>query len=196
MSPVEPPAATETARQAIRRHLIEGAHTIHELSMLVRVPEKEVEPHLEHLARSLRRVGERLVVEPARCVACGFTFRDRRRLSKPSACPRCRATHVSAPVFRVATAARVDRATVARDWEARGFSCGLWTDPPGQRWEDFVHATDELVMLVSGELEMEIDGRRVVPAAGEEVLIPARARHSVRNTGEGTARWLYGYRRA
>lgn len=195
MSRVERPAATETPRQAIRRHLIEAAHTAHELSALVRLPEKEVVPHLEHLARSLRGAGERLGVEPPRCIACGFTFRSRRRLSKPSACPRCRATHVSAPIFRVETlAARVDRATVARDWEERGFSCGLWTDPPGQRWEDFVHETDELVMLVSGELEMEIDGRTVVPSVGEEVLIPARARHSVRNTGTGTARWLYGYR--
>jgi cupin 2 domain-containing protein len=46
---------------------------------------------------------------------------------------------------------------------------------------------------VEGRLEMEIDGRVVVPAVGEEVLIPARARHSVPNTGGTTARWLYGY---
>jgi len=58
-----------------------------------------------------------------------------------------------------------------------------------------VHATDELVMFVAGEIEMEVDGRVIVPAVGE-VLIPARARHSVRNTGETTARRLYGYRRA
>jgi mannose-6-phosphate isomerase-like protein (cupin superfamily) len=90
----------------------------------------------------------------------------------------------------------VDRGAVAREWEARGFSCGVWTDPPGQRWEDFVHATDELVMLVDGEIEMEIDGRVIVPAVGEEILIPVRARHSVRNMGGTTARWLYGYRRA
>jgi mannose-6-phosphate isomerase-like protein (cupin superfamily) len=89
----------------------------------------------------------------------------------------------------------VDRGTVAREWKARGFSCDLWIDPPGQRWEDFVHATDEIVMLVEGEIEMEIDRRVIVPAVGEEVLIPARARHSVRNTGGRTARWLYGYRR-
>ena len=88
----------------------------------------------------------------------------------------------------------VDRVAVARDWRARGFSCDLWTDPPGQRWEDFVHATDEVVMLVDGAIEMEIAGRLVVPAVGEEVFIPAHARHSMRNTGGTTARWLYGYR--
>jgi mannose-6-phosphate isomerase-like protein (cupin superfamily) len=89
----------------------------------------------------------------------------------------------------------LDRDEVARDWKSRGFSCDLWTDPPGQRWEDFVHGADELVMLVEGEIEMEIGGRVSVLAVGEEVLVPASTRHSVRNTGGTTARWLYGYRR-
>lgn len=53
----------------------------------------------------------------------------------------------------------VDRDAVARDRAARGFSCDLSTDPPGQRWEDFAHATDELVMLIAGEIEMEAGGR-------------------------------------
>ena len=34
----------------------------------------------------------------------------------------------------------VTRAAVERDWAARGFSGGLWVDPPGRRWEDFTHA--------------------------------------------------------
>lgn len=189
------PEATETARQAIRGHLSRDARTARELSSLVGLPEKDVVAHLEHLDRSLRAAGVRLVVEPARCLACGFTFRDRRRLSKPSACPRCRATHVSAPLFAVgATAGPVDRAAVRREWTTRGFSCGLWTDPPGQRWENFAHEMDEVVMLLSGEIEVEVGGRTVRPAIGEEILIPARTRHSVRNTADRTARWLYGYR--
>jgi mannose-6-phosphate isomerase-like protein (cupin superfamily) len=88
-----------------------------------------------------------------------------------------------------------NRATVAADWAARGFSCDLWVDPPGQRWEDFTHATDELVLVLEGAMEFEIDGRVVRPAVGEELLIPAGARHSARNVGGTTARWLYGYRR-
>jgi hypothetical protein len=36
----------------------------------------------------------------------------------------------------------IDRQHGAADWASRGFSCALWTDPPGQRWEDFTHATD------------------------------------------------------
>lgn len=83
---------------------------------------------------------------------------------------------------------------VFRDWAARGFSCGLWIDPPGQCWEDYVHDTDELIVVLEGELEIEIAGKRHQTKVGEELFIPAGAYHSVRNVGGTTARWLYGYR--
>ena len=89
----------------------------------------------------------------------------------------------------------VDRQAVAADWAARGFSCDLWTDAPGARWEDFVHATDELVIVIDGEVEFEIEGRVVRPTSGEELLIPAGAVHSARNVGSTTSHWLYGYAR-
>lgn len=89
----------------------------------------------------------------------------------------------------------VDRQAVALEWRARGFSCDLWVDPPGQVWEDYCHTTDELVMPVVGRLELEFGGRCVRPALGEEVLIPAGVSHTVRNIGGTTAQWLYGYRR-
>jgi hypothetical protein len=41
---------------------------------------------------------------------------------------------------------RVDQAAIERSWRERGFSCGLWVDPPGQVWADYVHDTDELVI--------------------------------------------------
>lgn len=88
----------------------------------------------------------------------------------------------------------VDRSVVAQDWLARGFSCDLWVDPPGQVWEDYVHAVDELVMPVEGRLEFEFGGRCLRLAAGEEILIPAGTAHTVRNIGGTTATWLYGYR--
>jgi quercetin dioxygenase-like cupin family protein len=88
-----------------------------------------------------------------------------------------------------------DRAAVARRWAERGFTCGLWVDPPGQTWEDYVHDVDELVLVVQGEVEFEVNGKVHRPRAGEELLIPARALHSVRNLGRGEARWLYGYAR-
>ncbi len=84
---------------------------------------------------------------------------------------------------------------VRRDWDRCGFSCDVWVDPPGQRWEDYVHTTDERVMVVEGEVEFEIAGVCHRPPPGVTLLIPAGALHSVRNLGAGQARWLYGYRR-
>ena len=89
----------------------------------------------------------------------------------------------------------VARERVAADWAARGFSCELWVDPPGQRWQDFTHRTDELVLVLEGAMEFEVGDRVVRPALGEELLIPAGAVHSARNVGTTTARWLYGYKR-
>jgi mannose-6-phosphate isomerase-like protein (cupin superfamily) len=90
----------------------------------------------------------------------------------------------------------VRQGQIEHEWRARGFSCGLWVDPPGQVWEDYVHSTDELLMVLEGELELEMQGRTFRPKSGEEVFIPARVTHSVRNVGGTTARWLYGYKNA
>ena len=88
----------------------------------------------------------------------------------------------------------IDLSGVPRDWEDRGFSCDIWVDPPGQVWADFVHAADELVMPIEGEIELSFAGQTVRPAVGEEVFIPAGAVHTVRNVGPDTSRWYYGYR--
>lgn len=82
---------------------------------------------------------------------------------------------------------------ISTDWKSRGFSCELWVDPPGQRWEDFVHSTDELVLVIEGKLEFEVSGVISHPKIGDELFVPAGAVHSVRNIGTSTARWLYGY---
>ena len=53
----------------------------------------DVEEDLHHAIRSAETAGYRIMVLPARCKACGFTF-DERRLSKPSTCPACRSTRL------------------------------------------------------------------------------------------------------
>jgi ethanolamine utilization protein EutQ (cupin superfamily) len=88
----------------------------------------------------------------------------------------------------------VGEAASSRDWRARGFSFGVWIHTPGRTWRDFVHASDGLVMPVEGKLEVSFGGRTWQPAAGEEVLIPARESRTVRNVGTTGNRWLSGYR--
>jgi len=96
-----PGARAETTRAALRRALREAPATARELSVAVGIREKDVADHLAHLSRSLAQHGERLVVEPATCIACGYSFAERTRLQRPGACPRCRSTRIDPPVFRI-----------------------------------------------------------------------------------------------
>jgi mannose-6-phosphate isomerase-like protein (cupin superfamily) len=93
------------------------------------------------------------------------------------------------------TMASVNREQIAREWAKRGFICDIWIDAPGKRWEKFTHATDELIVVLEGDMEFEIAGKVSRPSIGEEVLVPALAVHSTHNIGSTAARWLYGYKR-
>jgi predicted Zn-ribbon and HTH transcriptional regulator len=98
-----PPAERhETLRESLRRVLLEGPATAKDLSQAVGIREHDVAFQLEHLERSLRHRGERLVLEAPRCLACGFSFEGRRRYSRPGHCPRCKGRRISLPVFSIA----------------------------------------------------------------------------------------------
>jgi hypothetical protein len=86
----------------------------------------------------------------------------------------------------------IDRSTIANDWHARGFSCGMWIDHAGREWREESRETEELFMAISGELELEINGERIQPSLGEEVYISSGLPYIIRNIGGTTARWLYG----
>ncbi len=84
--------------------------------------------------------------------------------------------------------------SIKRDWRSRGYSFGTFQDPPNRVWADFVHKTDELVVLAEGEIEIEIEGKAKRPKVGEEIFIPANAQHTVRNIGSKNNVWFYGYK--
>ncbi|WP_367151144.1 hypothetical protein [Microbulbifer discodermiae] len=50
----------------------------------------------------------------------------------------------------------------------------MWEDPPGQCWEDFSHPVDELLQLVEGRIQLEIDGRLPPPRYRRESIDPGR----------------------
>ena len=87
-----------------------------------------------------------------------------------------------------------DHNAVRKIWYSRGFSCDIWIDPPGKVWANFVHGTDELLMLIDGEIELEMDDEILHPEIGDEILIPAGMNHTVRNIGLVTNHWFYGYK--
>lgn len=97
---------TATVRESLAAALRAEALTARELSTAVGVRERDVAEHLEHLAHSLEARGEELRVDPATCVECGYVFRTRARLSRPSACPSCRSTRIDPPAFTIADRSR------------------------------------------------------------------------------------------
>jgi predicted Zn-ribbon and HTH transcriptional regulator len=60
----------------------------------------DIEEELRHMLRSARAAGHAIVIEPARCKACGFTFGDE-KLTRPGKCPACRATRLYEPLIRI-----------------------------------------------------------------------------------------------
>ncbi len=91
----------ETVRRRILVLISERPRSARDISADVRIPEKEVCGHLDHLRKSLHREGRRIAVTPAECLACGFVFRKRERLGKPGRCPVCRGEAVSEPLYFV-----------------------------------------------------------------------------------------------
>lgn len=65
-----------------------------------------------------------------------------------------------------------------------GFGFGVWEDPPGRIWENFTHDVNELFMLVEGEVELIIKDKILFPKVGQEILIPTKAAHTVKNIGK------------
>ena len=57
--------------------------------------------HLEHLRKTLRGAGRRLILIPAVCRECGFVFRKRDRIRGPGHCPLCRGESIADPSFRL-----------------------------------------------------------------------------------------------
>ena len=90
-----------THRQQIIDLLYQQAMTAMDISQAVRVSEKDVYRHLAHIQKTMAGQRRKLSFTPCTCLACGFTFTDRRRLTKPGRCPRCRESRIDHPVFKI-----------------------------------------------------------------------------------------------
>lgn len=98
--PAEPVAKQETIRRSILALLEEGEHSAKELSSGVRISEKEVYDHLEHIRKTMiNSAHQHLHVTPAECKKCGFVFSKRERMKKPGKCPVCRGESIHDPLF-------------------------------------------------------------------------------------------------
>lgn len=89
-----------TIRQRMIQLLEQETMTARELSKELRISEKEVVAHLNHVAKSVQSP-KRLIIEPSSCHKCGFVFRNRQRFSSPSRCPECRHEGITRPEFSI-----------------------------------------------------------------------------------------------
>jgi predicted Zn-ribbon and HTH transcriptional regulator len=87
-----------------RRHLIDLlSHEPRSVTSIARelgMKRGDVEEDVRHSLRSARAAGHQIEVIPARCKACDFVFGED-KLSKPSRCPRCKATRLYEPMIRL-----------------------------------------------------------------------------------------------
>jgi predicted Zn-ribbon and HTH transcriptional regulator len=91
-----------TIRQLIMQSITGTLYSSRQLAELVGVPERQVEDHLTHITKSVARDRtRRFVLEPSRCRDCGFVFRNRTRLTRPSRCPRCRSEAILPPRYGI-----------------------------------------------------------------------------------------------
>ena len=80
--------------------LLDQKMGLSEIARAVHEKPKDVIEALTHLAQSSRHGDYELVIEPAECRKCGFEFRTD-KFSRPSKCPRCRATWIFEPLIGV-----------------------------------------------------------------------------------------------
>ncbi len=99
-----PDPAVATVRQQLVSLLELGGYSFEDLRRQLGTAKAALEEDLRHVEKSLRAAGRRLEVQPARCLACGFLFRDRaeKHFHPPSRCPKCRSERVEEPRFSMA----------------------------------------------------------------------------------------------
>jgi predicted Zn-ribbon and HTH transcriptional regulator len=89
---------------AFRKHLLDilsvQPRSVSSIARELGLKRGDIADDLEHLIRSARAAGHQVIVEPARCRSCGFTF-DPGRLAKPGKCPTCRGTRLFEPQIRI-----------------------------------------------------------------------------------------------
>ena len=92
-----------TPRQRIVQLITGTPLSSFQLAQMVGIPERQVEDHLSHIVKTVSRdAARRFVLESSVCQHCGFEFKERSRLTRPSRCPRCRSESITAPRFGIA----------------------------------------------------------------------------------------------
>jgi predicted Zn-ribbon and HTH transcriptional regulator len=91
----------QTIRQQLIAALEEKNLTAREISKELKIREKEVFEHLVHIRQTLKNRKQKLIVTPFQCMVCDFIFKDRKRLTRPGRCPKCKQGHIEAASYSI-----------------------------------------------------------------------------------------------
>ena len=91
-----PKQSSVTVLQALRALLAQDVVTLATLSRDLGLPEKQVTSYLAEL----NKLGQ-LIIYPAECGKCGFRFTGRKKVHKPSKCPKCKGTYIAEPEYKL-----------------------------------------------------------------------------------------------
>jgi quercetin dioxygenase-like cupin family protein len=79
-----------------------------------------------------------------------------------------------------------EKSQILMMFEAEGLEPAEETLEAGQMIPDHRHPFDEVRMVASGQLLLDIAGNQMLLRAGDKVVIPANTRHSKRAEGQET----------
>ena len=89
-----------TRRQEIIEMLEMGEWSLEHLANHFKTTLKEIILDFNHIPKSIRP--RRLKITPAYCKKCGFLFRDRTRINRPSKCPDCKSEWIESAKYKIA----------------------------------------------------------------------------------------------
>ena len=97
----EPKEREETIRRDIIRLMMEGPVTPYDISGELGISEREAADHLAHALVTAKRK-YRVEVTPALCGSCGFAFTERKKVKRPSRCPKCKNGRIESARYSIA----------------------------------------------------------------------------------------------
>ncbi len=88
----------ETRRQQIMVLLREEPISLQHIANLFKTTVKDIREDMKHIKYSMQQ-NEELMMLPAECKSCGYVFRERSKIKRPTKCPKCKHERIIPPLF-------------------------------------------------------------------------------------------------
>ncbi len=91
----------QTRRKEIIEILESRPLTAKQLAEYFKVSVADILEDLKHISQTLKPMHKKIAENLPVCESCGFVFKSREKLSRPSKCPKCRSESITEPVFSI-----------------------------------------------------------------------------------------------